>query len=129
MTGEPTSSGAIGALIWKFGALKLLGLGSALFGAAIMAIFRPPQSRKELMYQAAVALGASLLLGSMAVKALDSWWDWINLSTDPKEDIVQFIAMVHGMIGALAWGIFGGIAVIRDKLYADPIKTVKELRD
>jgi hypothetical protein len=32
-------------------------------GAAMMAVFRPPKSRKELFLQGAVALGTSLMFG------------------------------------------------------------------
>lgn len=129
MTGEPTSSGILGFAIWKFGTLKLLGVGAALIGALIMAIFRPPLTRKEMMYQAAVAIGASLLFGSNACRYLDSIWSWINLTTDSTEDVMQFVAMVHGLIGASAWGVFGGIAVLRDKFGSDPIQTAKDIKD
>jgi len=129
MTGEPTSSGFLGIAIWKFGAFKLLGVGFALIGAAIMAIFRPPLTRKEMMWQAAVAIGASLLFGYNACRYLDSEWAWIDMKADSLEDVVQFIAMVHGLIGASAWGIFGGLAVLRDKFGSDPIKTAKDIKD
>lgn len=126
---EPTSSGAVGLAIWKFGALKLLGLGAALLGAGIMAIFRPPKTRKELFLQCAVALGASLLFGGPAVSALDFYLDWIDLSTASLEDIFQFTGAVHGLIGALSWGIFGGLSVLRDRVGHDPVQAVKDVKD
>lgn len=118
-----------GILIWKFGLVKLLGLGAALIGAGIMAIFRPPLSRKELFLQGAVALASSLLFGGVAVNVIANFTGWIDLSKASMEDIVQFNAMVHGLIGALAWGMFGGLAVLRDKFSSDPIQAVKDIKN
>lgn len=126
---EPASSGAMGIVIWKFGALKLLGLGAAILGAGMMAIFRPPKTRRELFYQCAVALGSSLLFGGAAVSALDFYFDWIDLKTAPLEEVFQFTGMVHGLIGALSWGVFGGLSVLRDKLGSDPVQAVKDVKD
>lgn len=126
---EPTSSGALGLALWKFGTIKLLGLGSALLGAGIMAIFRPPPTRKEMFMQGAVALASSLLFGGSAVTALAGFSFFeINLASSPMADIVQFNAMVHGLIGAMAWGVFGGLAVLRDKFSSDPVQTVKDIK-
>lgn len=126
---EPASSGAMGIVIWKFGALKLLGLGAAILGAWMMAIFRPPKTRRELFYQCGVALGSSILFGGSAVLYLDVKSDWINLSTAPIMDVIQFIGAVHGLIGALSWGVFGGLSVLRDKFGSDPVQTVKDVKD
>ena len=126
---EPASSGAMGIVIWKFGALKLLGLGAAILGAGMMAIFRPPKTRRELFYQCAVALGSSLLFGGAAVSALDFYSDWVDLSTAPLDEIFQFTGAVHGLIGALSWGVFGGLSVLRDKFGSDPVQTVKDVKD
>lgn len=116
-------------MLWKFGTLKLFGMGSALLGAIIMSYFRPPKTKKEQIMQAACALGASLLFGGSAVLMFDSWFDWIDLATAHISDSIQFIATVHGLIGALAWGLFGGLAIIRDKFGSDPIQTVKDIKD
>lgn len=125
---EPTASGVLGFAIWKFGTVKLLGFGAALIGAGIMAIFRPPKTRKEMFLQGAVALASSLLFGGTAVSVIASVTGWINLLTAPLADIIQFNAMVHGLIGAMAWGIFGGLAVLRDKFGSDPIQTIKDVK-
>lgn len=113
-------SGAIGALIAKLGWLKVLSLGAALIGASIMVAFRPPKTRKELFVQAAVALGGSLLFGNFFVAIADSY---LHLG---KEDL---IAPIHGLIGAMSWGVFGGLAHLRDKTSKDPLGTVKEIKD
>jgi len=126
---EPASSGAMGIVIWKFGVLKLVGIGAAILGAGMMAIFRPPKTRKELFLQCAVALGSSLLFGGSAVRLLDFYCDWIDLATAPLEDIFQFTGAVHGLIGALSWGVFGGLSVLRDKLGSDPVQAVKDVKD
>lgn len=120
---------AAASLLYKFGLVKLLGFGAALLGAGMMAIFRPPKTRKEMILQAAVALGSSFLFGGSAVAAVDSWSDWINLTTAAPADGLQFIAMVHGLIGAMAWGMFGGMAVLRDKFGSDPIQAIKDVKD
>lgn len=126
---EPTSSGVLGLAIWKFGGLKIFGLGAALIGAGIMTIFRPPKTRKELFWQCAVALGVSLLFGGPAVLALDYWCDWIDLKTAPLEDIFQFTGAVHGLLGALSWGIFGGLSALRDRIGVDPVQAVKDVKE
>lgn len=127
---EPTTSGAISFILWKFGAVKFFGLGAALVGAGIMAIFRPPKTRKEMFMQGAVALASSLLFGGVAVNALAGFSVFgINLLTAPLADIIQFNAMVHGLIGAMAWGVFGGLAVLRDKFSSDPIQAVRDIKD
>ena len=120
----------LGLLIYKFGLVKVMGFGAALLGAGMMAIFRPPPTRKELFMQGCVALGVSLLFGGAVVNILAGFDVFsINLKTSPMPDIIQFNAMVHGMLGAMAWGIFGGLAVLRDKFGSDPIQTVKDLKD
>lgn len=125
-----SAEGVAGMALWKFGTVKLLGLGAALLGAGIMAVFRPPKSRKELFLQGAVALGSSLLFGGAAVTALAGFSVFgIDLKTSAMADIIQFNAMVHGLIGAMAWGIFGGMAVFRDKFGSDPIEAIKNVRN
>lgn len=114
-------SGVVGAIVAKVGAAKALGLGAALIGAAIMCVFRPPKSRKELFYQGAVAFGGSMLFGSFGVALADSWF---HLGAE------VLIAPIYGLIGALSWGVFGGLAHWRDeKLAKDPVAAIKEVKD
>lgn len=122
-------SGAIGALIAKYGALKLLTVGAALIGAGMMAIFRPPKTKKEMFYQGAVALGCSLMFGDVAASMIDYWFDFVNMTTSPREDVIKFVVAVHGLVGAMSWGIFGGMAFLRDKFGSDPIQTVKDIKN
>lgn len=111
--------------ITKFGWIKLFTLGAAAAGAALMAIFRPPQSRKEVFYQGLVALGSSLLFGNTIAQALSSSFDFLN-QTGTFEDHVQYLVSVHALVGALSWGVFGGLAHFRDKVYSQSIdKTIK----
>ncbi len=125
----PAETGLV-AFIMKFGLVKLLSLGSALLGAGIMAIFRPPLTRKELFIQGAVALAASFMFGGVMVNMLGGFGIFgINLLTAPLADVVQFNIMVHGLIGAISWGIFGGLAVLRDKFGSDPIQAIKDVKD
>lgn len=126
---EPSSSGLLGALVGKFGLVKVLGFGSALVGAGVMALFRPPRDRIEVFKQGAAALGGSFMFGGAAVRFLDYQFDWINLATAPLDQAVEFNMMVYGLIGALSWGLFGGLAVLRDKAAKDPIGAVKDVKD
>lgn len=122
-------SGVLGAVIAKLGWVKVLSLGASLIGAGLMAVFRPPKSRKEMFLQAAVALGCSLLFGDTVVKWADHFFDFIDLNTANWVDFLQFYVSVHGLVGALSWGLFGGLAHLRDKTATDPIGTVKEIKD
>lgn len=118
-----------GVLITKYGAMALLGSAAALLGAGIMAVFRPPKSRKEMFLQGVVALGSSFLFGGTAVKVLAHITGWVDLAHDNIVDISQFTVMVYGLIGAFSWGLFGGIAYFRDKFEADPIQAIKDVKD
>lgn len=113
-------SGVFGSLVAKFGLAKVIGLGAAGLGAAIMCMFRPPQSRKEVFYQGATALGGSILFGSFLVSLASSYFGL------PAEDL---IVPIHGLVGAMSWGAFGGLAVLRDKTGKDPVGTAKEIKD
>lgn len=124
----PVESGALGALVAKFGWLKLLTLGAALLGALLMAVFRPPKSRKEMFLQGAVALGASLLFGDTVVQYADYMLDFIDLKVAPYVDYIQFTVATHGLVGALSWGIFGGIAHYRDKVAEGTSNVVDSLK-
>lgn len=125
----PTETGAL-LLVGKFGLVKLLGFGAALLGAFMMAAFRPPKTRKEMFTQGAVALGSSLLFGGSVVHILAGFDVFgIDMVKSPMADIIQFNAMVHGLIGAMAWGMFGGMAVFRDKFSTDPLGTIKDVKD
>lgn len=116
------------AAITKFGWIKLFGLGSALAGAGMMALFRPPKTRKELFIQGAVALTASLLFGNFATDLADYWLDFINLETASMQRIIEFTVTIHGLVGALSWGIFGGIAQFRDKLANKPLEAINDAK-
>jgi len=116
------SGGALGALIYKVGLIKLLGFGSALIGAGIMAATRPPKSRKEMFYQAATALGCSFLFGGLAVQWFMNWQVWAVGS-------LEAIVAIHGLLGAVSWGIFGALAVLREKFSKDPIQVAKDVKD
>lgn len=111
---------ALGVLIAKFGWLKFTTFAAALAGAAMMAIFRPPKTRKELFLQAVVALACSYMFGPMGISIAENW-----MSVPPE----RLIAPVHGMIGALSWGAFGGLAHLRDKLSVDPKGAIQDVKD
>lgn len=119
----------LSALVAKYGWLKLLTVASALGGASMMAIFRPPKDKKEMFYQGAVALGCSLMFGDVAASMIDYWFDFINMTTSPRGDVIQFVVAIHGLLGAFSWGLYGGIAAFRDKFGSNPIQAIKDVRD
>lgn len=121
--------GWIGVLISKFGFIKIMSMGSALLGAAIMAAFKPPRTRKEVFIHGAVALGTAVLFGGTAVSFLDYMFDWINLASAPLSEVINFNITIHGLMGAVAWGFWGGLSVMRDRFYKDPTSTIKEIKD
>jgi hypothetical protein len=116
------------AAITKFGWIKLFSLGSALLGAGMMALFRPPKTKRELFIQGAVALTASLLFGNVATDLADYWLDFIDLNEAPMQKIIEFTVVVHSLVGALSWGVFGGIAQFRDKLADKPLEAIKDAK-
>jgi hypothetical protein len=120
---------ALAAIATKYGWLKLFTLGASLGGAALMAVFRPPKTRKEMFLQAVVALGTSLLFGGTIADYLDSIFTFIDLETSPIGKVIQFQVTVHGMLGALSWGLFGGLAHMRDKVAKDPLQAIKDVKD
>ena len=110
----------VAALIAKFGVAKLLTFGAALSGAAIMAIFRPPKTRKEVLQHGLVALVGSYLFGPFLSQLVANW------SGVPIEEC---LIPVHGMVGALSWGAFSGIATWRDKLASNPKEAIQDVKD
>lgn len=98
---------------------KLLAFLPALIGAALMAVFRPPKTRKEMLAQAAVALGCSFLFGNTAFNLVDNW---IHVGPEGKDAVL-------GLVGALSWGAFGGLAHFRDKVAKDPLQAIKDAKD
>ena len=112
----------------KFGWIKLFSLGAALAGAGCMALFRPPKTRKELFIQGAVALSASLMFGSVITDLADHWLDFINLEVASTQKVIEFTVAIHGLVGAVSWGIFGGIAQFRDKLGTNFIQAIKDVK-
>lgn len=87
-----------------------------------MSIMRPAPTRKELFFQALIAMAGSLLFGGLAVQAFSYYFTWATGS-------IEAVGAIHGLIGALSWGIFGGIATLREKLNTDPLEVVHEVKD
>lgn len=107
----PTIEGGIATIIAKYGLGTLL---AAVGGAAIMAMFRPPKDRKEVLQHALVALGTSLILGSSVYNIVIQWI--------PVNEIA-----VHGLLGAVSWGLWAGIATYRDRFARAPVEAVKDV--
>ena len=85
-------------------------IGVGVLGAAIMAAFDPPQSRKELFLHATLAGVGSFVFGPLALMAATKF---VTFAT-PGELLMP----VYFLVGALSWGAFGAIAKLR-KLISD----------
>ncbi len=80
-------------------------LGAAALGAGIMALFRLPKTRKELFFQGLSAIAGSLLFGSTVMAAATHYFPF-TVSSEA----------VHGVVGAMSWGVFAALANLRDKV-------------
>ena len=112
----PIEGGLIAFLIKT----KLFAYAAALGGALLIAMTRPPSSRKELFYHAATALIASALFGELGVSLLDSW---LAVSRE------VLIVPVYGFIGSMGWGIAGALSTFSERFAKDPTQAVKDVRD
>lgn len=97
-------SAAGGAILYKLGAA--LGLG--VLGAAVMAAFDPPASKKELFLQASTAGVGSVVFGPLGLELAAKY-----ITVVPAESL-----QVPGLflVGALSWGAFGALAKLRQKI-------------
>ena len=120
-------SGITGALIMKFGIYKIIGGVSAIFGAAIMVLFRPHETKISLFLHCLVALGTSLLWGGTAVNILTPHLDFLKTAT--QFEIYQFIGSVHGLIGATSWSAWSAARVFLSRGEADPVQLAKDVKN
>ena len=110
----------IAFLAAKVGVTKLLTLASVFAGVFLMAIFRPPSSRKEVIQHGLVALLSSFLAGPLLSKLTSSWLGV------PIDDV---LIPVHGFIGAFSWAVWSGAATWRDRLIKDPQGAINDAKD
>lgn len=111
---------AVAGLIAKFGTVKVLAFGTALLGAGVMCLFRPPKTKMEVFNHAVVAGAGSFLFGPLAVSITTSWLN---------EPAALVTMPVHFLVGALSWGAMAGIATYRDKLTASPKEAIQDVKD
>ena len=104
---------------------KGLGAGAAFLAAMLIAITRPPKNRAELFTRAFVAIASSLLFGGFFVTVLDYYIPFVNVS-----GVVfgEFHAAVHGLVGATAWGVVGGVGALMDFLKNKPVDFLIKLK-
>lgn len=102
MKASPMSAESAGAVgLYKLGA----ALGVGVVGAACIAAFDPPKTKRELFTQAASAGAVSILFGNAATKLADAWFT--SLTYDDLHLPVCFL------VGALSWGALGALAKLR----------------
>lgn len=111
---EPISGTAAGIVGWKtalgFGAL----IGSGVLGGVIMAAFDPPKTRWLLFAQGAAAGIGSLFFGPIAVRVLDHYAEWVDVTTASPFEMLEVAAPVYLLIGTLSWGCFAALAKLRE---------------
>jgi hypothetical protein len=112
---EPTTGAAAGIAAYKAGLLSkaAVAIGAGAIGALAMAAFDPPASRKEMFFQALAASTGSLFFGGAAVRALDAWAAWVDLTKVDAVGYWEWAAPVYFLVGALSWGAFGALAKLR----------------
>jgi hypothetical protein len=99
-----------------FGLLLKVGtsLGAGLLGAAIIASFDPPATRRELFKQAAVAGVGSMVFGPVAVRIVGHYIPYLASVTGL--DALEVTVPIYFLVGALSWGFMGAVAKFREVL-------------
>lgn len=120
-------SGVTGALIMKFGFLKMIGCVSAVFGALTMVMIDIP-SKKVFFIHALVAAMVSIFWGGMIADVFASYTGYININTAPYLELVTYTGSVQFSVGTLSWGIVGAIRWVNKKMWSDPVKLAKDIK-
>lgn len=107
------------AMLIGFKVLGLMGIFSAgLVGAACIAAFDPPENRRQLFAQAAVAGVGSVFFGpaiALVVQHFITWVDWAHL---PAATAVEYNMPIYFVVGSMAWGVFGAMSKLRKLIAA-----------
>jgi len=53
---------------------------------------------------------------------------YIPVDLTSMEELVSYHVSVNGLVGALSWGLFGGLAHLRDKVETDPEQVIKDVK-
>lgn len=117
---------ALAIVAAKVGFTKLFSLIAVFAGVFLMAVFRPPKDRKEVLKHGLVALLTSYLVGPLVTKLVASWLSTISGAPISIDDV---LVPVHGFIGAFSWAAWAGIATWRDKLAKDPQGAIQDAKD
>lgn len=88
-------------------------LGAGVLGAAIMAAFDPPATRKELFKQAASAGVGSMLFGAPAVNIVNHFVPLMDLAHATPQVYFEWAVPIYFTVGALSWGVFAALAKVR----------------
>lgn len=113
----PVEQGGLLALLIKY---KVIGYLASLSGALLIAMTKPPETRKGLFTHAAAALISTFLFGELGVSLLANW-------IDIPRDVL--LVPVYGFVGSMGWGIAGGLSTFSQRFAKDPIQSVKDVRD
>lgn len=90
-------------ILYKLSVTGALGA----IGGLIMALFDPPKSRKELVFQGMTAGIASMVFGPTALEFFLDHYDFF----DPNNR--EWVIPIYFLVGALSWGGFAALAKLR----------------
>ena len=121
-------SGVTGALIMKFGFLKIIGCISAVSGALMMLMVDIP-TKKILFIHIIVAALLSIFVGGTIADVIAKYTHYLDINTAPYLELAQFTGAVQFAVGAFGWGIVGAIRYLNKKMCANPIKLVKDVKN
>jgi len=105
------------ALISTALGVKLLGMagifGAGVVGAACIAAFDPPESKKMLFTQAAVAGTSSIFFGPAMLAITEHYFTYVDWTHLVGIELMQYAAPVFLLTGAMSWGLFGMLSRLR----------------
>lgn len=124
---EPVS-GTMTTIVAAKGGAKLFAVLAGVAGAALMVAIRPNLTRKQMALHAATAGAMSYFLTSPVIR-LASGFGWLEIDKWPVEDARDIHVAVAFFIGAMSWGIVGGLYWFREKFGTNPIEAIQAIRN
>lgn len=103
------SAGASAVHMSVFGA----SVGAGVLGGLMMIALDPPKTKKQMFVQSLTAAAGSIFFGPAAVRTLDHYVAWIDLSNAGPIKALEIAAPVYFLIGALAWGFAAALVRLR----------------
>ncbi len=124
---EPVS-GTMTTIAAVKGGAKLFAVLAGVAGAALMVAIRPNLTRKQMALHAATAGAMSYFLTSPVIR-LASGFGWLEIDKWPVDDARDIHVAVAFFIGAMSWGIVGGLYWFSEKFGTNPIEAIQAIRN